>query len=191
MRRRVIFAILTVLLAACGAVAWRFMGEHEEAHSAPAAASLFRSPPEWPNAGRPRISHRTRHRAGLQHGDRESPGRRAARQVVFTEGQDVKAGDVLAQIDPVRSRRSSIRPSPRSNWTKRSLANAKLNSIETWCWSSPARCRSGRARYPDAPWWLRLEAQVKLDQAAIDNAKVCLDYCTMFPRSAAAPAFGS
>ena len=42
-------------------------------------------------------------------------------KVAFTEGQFVKAGDLLFQIDPRRSRRCSITPTLPSSATRRSL----------------------------------------------------------------------
>jgi membrane fusion protein, multidrug efflux system len=98
--------------------------------------------------------------------------------VNFREGQDVKAGDILARIDPRTYQAQLDQAVAKKALDEAQLANARLdldrytNLIKT---NAATRQQLDTQRAMVA----QLEAQVKLDQGAIDNAKTYLDYCTI------------
>ena len=98
--------------------------------------------------------------------------------VNFREGQDVKAGDVLARIDSRTYQAQLDQAVAKKALDEAQLANARLdldrytNLIKT---NAATRQQLDTQRAMVA----QLEAQVKLDQGAIDNAKTYLDYCTI------------
>ena len=179
MRRRVYFAILTVLVAASGAVAWRFTGEHEEAHSAPAAAIAVPV-----TAGVAELRNVPEYLTGLGTVQAfntvivKSQVDGQLTKVLFTEGQDVKAGDVLAQIDSRSFQAQLDQAIAKKQLDEATLANARLNLDRDLVL---VKSSSVPVQQLDSQRALvaQLEAQVKLDQGAIDNAKVFLDYCTI------------
>jgi multidrug efflux system membrane fusion protein len=94
--------------------------------------------------------------------------------VSFTEGQFVKAGDVLAQIDPVplqvalAQAEASSRATPPRSTTRASISSA----------TAPSRAGFRPAQQVDSQASLvkQLEGTVKIDQAQVDNAKLQLSY---------------
>ncbi|MBX9709631.1 MAG: efflux RND transporter periplasmic adaptor subunit [Xanthobacteraceae bacterium] len=95
--------------------------------------------------------------------------------VNFTEGQDVKAGDILAQIDPVIYQAQYDQAVAKKAQDEAQLANAKLDLIR---YQQLATAKAGSAQQADTQKALvaQLEALVKSDQAAIDNAAATLGY---------------
>ena len=99
-------------------------------------------------------------------------------KVAFTEGQDVKAGDVLAQIDSRAYQAQLEQALAKKQLDEAQLANARLNldryvTLEKTSSAPVQQVDNQRALVA------QLEAQVKLDQGAIDNAKTFVDYCTI------------
>jgi membrane fusion protein, multidrug efflux system len=99
-------------------------------------------------------------------------------KVNFTEGQDVKAGDVLAQIDPRTFQAQLDQSVAKKALDEANLANARRDVDR---YTGLAKTNSVPLQQLDTQRSLvaQLEAQVKLDQGAIDNAKTFLDYCTI------------
>jgi multidrug efflux system membrane fusion protein len=99
-------------------------------------------------------------------------------KVNFTEGQDVKAGDVLAQIDPRTNQAQLDQAVAKKALDEATLANAKRD-LERF--TTLAKTNAVPMQQLDTQRSLvaQQEAQVKLDQGAIDNAKTFLDYCTI------------
>ncbi|HEY0220220.1 MAG TPA: efflux RND transporter periplasmic adaptor subunit [Afipia sp.] len=96
-------------------------------------------------------------------------------KVNFREGQDVKAGDVLAEIDPVLYQAQYDQAVAKKAQDEALLANARLDLVR---YQQLATARAGSAQQADTQKSLvaQLEAQVKSDQAAIDNAAATLGY---------------
>ena len=95
--------------------------------------------------------------------------------VNYTEGQDVERGYVLAQIDPTTYQAAYDQAVAKKALDEATLANARLdldryNKLVST--NSIARQQLDTQRMTVA----QQEAQVKLDQAQIDNAKAILDY---------------
>ncbi|MBN9598873.1 MAG: efflux RND transporter periplasmic adaptor subunit [Afipia sp.] len=95
--------------------------------------------------------------------------------VNFKEGQDVKAGDVLAEIDPVIYQAQYDQAVAKKAQDEAQLANAKIDLVR---YQQLATAKAGSAQQADTQraTVAQLEALVKSDQAAIDNAKATLGY---------------
>lgn len=95
--------------------------------------------------------------------------------VNFMEGQDVKAGDVLAEIDPVIYQAQYDQAVAKKAQDEATLANARMDMVR---YQQLATAKAGSAQQADTQKALvaQLEALVKSDQAAIDNAQATLGY---------------
>jgi multidrug efflux system membrane fusion protein len=99
-------------------------------------------------------------------------------KVAFTEGQDVKAGDLLAQIDPRPFQATYDQAVAKKVQDEANLANAKLDlqrfsDLATRNFAPKQQVDTQRASVA------QLEAQIRGDQAAIDSAQTQLDYTTI------------
>ena len=99
-------------------------------------------------------------------------------KVAFTEGQDVKAGDLLAQIDPRPFQAAYDQAVAKKVQDEANLANAKLDlqrfsDLATRNFAPIQQVDTQRATVA------QLEAQIRGDEAAIDSAKTQLDYTTI------------
>jgi len=95
--------------------------------------------------------------------------------VNFTEGQDVKKGDVLGEIDPVIYQAQYDQAVAKKAQDEALLANQKLDLIR---YQQLASTNAGSKQQADTQRALvaQQEAVVKADQAAIDNAQATLGY---------------
>lgn len=95
--------------------------------------------------------------------------------VNFKEGQDVKRGDVLAEIDPVIYQAQYDQAVAKKAQDEATLANARTDLVR---YQQLATAKAGSAQQADTQKALvaQLEALVKSDQAAIDNAQATLGY---------------
>ena len=98
--------------------------------------------------------------------------------VNFVEGQDVKAGDVLAQIDPRLYQASLDQAIATKAKDEAQLANAKLDQ-HRYITLAPQNFTSKQTLDTQRALVAQLEAQVRIDQAAIDTARTNLDYTTI------------
>lgn len=96
-------------------------------------------------------------------------------KVAFREGQDVKRGDVLAEIDPRTYQAQYDQAVAKKAQDEATLANARLDFDR---YTRLAASNSGSKQQADTQKALvaQLEAQVQGDQGAIDNAKAMLSY---------------
>jgi multidrug efflux system membrane fusion protein len=93
--------------------------------------------------------------------------------VSFKEGQDVKRGDVLVRIDPVTYQAQYDQAVAKKAQDEAQLANARLD-LERY--ERLAQAATKQQADTQRATVAQLEALVRLDQAAIDNAKAFLDY---------------
>ena len=98
--------------------------------------------------------------------------------VDFREGQEVKAGDMLAQIDPRTYQAALDQAVAKKAQDEAQLANARLDlaryaKLVANNYTSAQQADTARAQVA------QLEAQVKQDQAQIDNARTLLSYTTI------------
>jgi multidrug efflux system membrane fusion protein len=98
--------------------------------------------------------------------------------VNFREGQDVKKGDVLARIDPTIYQAQLDQAVAKKALDQAMLANAKVD-LERY--TSLVRTNAVTRQQVDTQkaTVAQLEAQVRIDQGQIDNARANLDYCTI------------
>src|SRR6185503_9620 len=91
-------------------------------------------------------------------------------QVVFTEGQDVKTGDLLAQIDSAPYQAAFDQTVAKKAQDEAQLANAR---VDLQRYADLLRTDGITQQIYDTQKALvsQLEATVKADQAAIDSAK--------------------
>lgn len=96
-------------------------------------------------------------------------------EVAFREGQDVKAGDVLARVDPATYQAQYDQVVAKKAQDEAQLVNARRD-LERYV--KLAADNSGSRQQADTQKAIvaQLEAQVRQDQANIDNAKTILDY---------------
>ena len=95
--------------------------------------------------------------------------------VDFAEGQDVKKGDVLARIDATIYQAQYDQALAKRSLDQATLANAR---VDLQRYQRLAQSNAGPKQQADQQGALvaQLEAQVKSDDAAIDNAKAVLGY---------------
>ena len=98
--------------------------------------------------------------------------------VDYVEGQEVKKGDVLARVDPVTYQASYDQAVAKKALDEATLANARLDLAR---YTNLIKTKSVPEQQLDTQkaLVLQLEAQVKLDQGAIDNAAAYLKWCTV------------
>ena len=99
-------------------------------------------------------------------------------KVAFTEGEDVRAGDLLAEIDPRPFQAAYDQAVAKKVQDKANLANAKLDlqrfsDLATRSFAPKQQVDTQRAMVA------QLKAQIRGDQAAIDSAQTQLDYTTI------------
>jgi multidrug efflux system membrane fusion protein len=99
-------------------------------------------------------------------------------RVAFREGQDVKKGDVLAQIDPITYQAQLDQAVAKKALDEAQLANARID-LERY--SNLVKTNAVTKQQVDTQRALvsQLEAQVRLDQGQIDNAKAYVNYTTI------------
>lgn len=99
-------------------------------------------------------------------------------EVRFKEGQDVKAGDVLARIDPRPYQATLDQQVAKKQQDEATLANARADvgryaKLAGSAYASAQQYDTARATAA------QLEAQVRGDQAMVDSARVQLGYTTV------------
>ena len=96
-------------------------------------------------------------------------------KILFREGQDVKRGDVLAEIDPRTYQAQFDQAVAKKAQDEATLANARIDLDR---YTKLAASNSGSKQQADTQKALvaQLEAQVQGDQAAIDNTRTMLSY---------------
>lgn len=99
-------------------------------------------------------------------------------KVAFTEGQDVKAGDLLAQIDPRPFTAALNQARAAKAKDEALLANAKMD-YERYKTLVAKQAASQQQLDTLSALVAQYQAAVEGDQAAIDNAQVQLDYATI------------
>jgi membrane fusion protein, multidrug efflux system len=95
--------------------------------------------------------------------------------VLFTEGQDVPKGYVLAKIDPATYRAAYDQTVAKKAQDEAQLANARLD-LDRYTRLAATNAVNKQQLDTQRALVAQLEAQIKLDQATIDNARAILSY---------------
>jgi multidrug efflux system membrane fusion protein len=95
--------------------------------------------------------------------------------VLFTEGQDVPQGFVLAKIDPTTYQAQYDQAVAKKAQDEALLANARLD-LDRYTRLAATNAVNKQQLDTQKATVAQLEAQIKLDQAAIDNARAILSY---------------
>jgi multidrug efflux system membrane fusion protein len=98
--------------------------------------------------------------------------------VAFREGQDVKKGDVLAQVDPTTYQAQLDQAVAKKALDEAQLANARVD-LERYANLVKTNAITKQQVDTQRATVAQLEAQVKLDQGAIDNARAYVNWCTI------------
>ncbi len=96
----------------------------------------------------------------------------------FREGQDVERGDVLAQIDPVIYQAQLDQAVAKKAQDEAQLANARID-LERYVRLAQSNAATRQQADTQKALVAQLEAQVRGDQGAIDNAQALLNYTTI------------
>src|ERR1700678_436148 len=96
-------------------------------------------------------------------------------KVAFTEGQNVRAGDLLAQIDPRPNQAAYDQAVATKAKDTSLLANAKLD-LKRYTVLQPEDLASKQTVDTQRATVDQLTAQLQVDQAVIDNARTQLEY---------------
>ncbi|MBW6400514.1 efflux RND transporter periplasmic adaptor subunit [Roseomonas sp. HJA6] len=96
-------------------------------------------------------------------------------EIAFTEGQEVKAGDVLVRLDPRAFQATLDQAVATKAQREAQLANARLD-LQRYQQLMRINGASQQTLDTQRASVAQLEAQVQYDQATIDNAQVQLDY---------------
>lgn len=99
-------------------------------------------------------------------------------KLAIKEGQDIKRGDVVAQIDPTTYQALYEQAFAKKTQDEANLANAKID-LERYVKLAQAEFGSRQQADTQRSLVAQLTAQLDVDQAAIDNAKAVLDYTTI------------
>jgi membrane fusion protein, multidrug efflux system len=95
--------------------------------------------------------------------------------ISFVEGQEVPKGFVLAKIDPVTYQAAYDQTIAKKKQDEAQLANAKLD-LERYIRLAATNAVNKQQLDTQRALVSQLEAQLQLDQAAIDNARAILSY---------------
>jgi multidrug efflux system membrane fusion protein len=96
-------------------------------------------------------------------------------RINFHEGQDVERGFVLAEIDPIIYQAQLDQAVAKKAQDEAQLANAHLD-LERYTRLAQSNAATKQQADTQTALVAQLEAVVKADQAAIDNARAVLDY---------------
>jgi len=96
-------------------------------------------------------------------------------KISFTEGQDVEKGYVLAKIDPVTYQAAYDQTVAKKAQDEAQLANARLD-LARYTRLAATNAVTKQQLDTQRAMVAQLEAQIKVDQAAIDNVRAILSY---------------
>ena len=99
-------------------------------------------------------------------------------KIAFTEGQDVKTGDLLAQIDPRPFQAALDQQIAKKAQDEASIENAKRD-LQRFTALSQKNYASQQQLDTEQSQVAQLQAQIQGDQAMIDNARTQLDYTSI------------
>jgi len=176
--RRIRAVIAVLVLAIVAVVAWRMVGNKAPT---PAAAPPSAIPVQAANAGRQDVPVYLLGLGTVQAFNTVTVTARVDGQldkIGFVEGQEVKKGDVIAQIDPRPYKAQLDMATAKKAQDQAQLANTE-HDLERYTTLSAGNYTSKQTLDTTRAQVAQLNAQIQGDQAAIDSAKTQLDYTTI------------
>jgi len=176
--RRIRAVIAVLVLAIVAVVAWRMVGSKAPT---PAAAPPSAIPVQAANAGRQDVPVYLLGLGTVQAFNTVTVTARVDGQldkIGFVEGQEVKKGDVIAQIDPRPYKAQLDMATAKKAQDQAQLANTE-HDLERYTTLSAGNYTSKQTLDTTRAQVAQLNAQIQGDQAAIDSAKTQLDYTTI------------
>ncbi len=178
MKRRPFWLVLPVAVAAAGLVAWHLQNKAATAASQPPAPAVVAVPVTEAVVKKQDVPIYLNGLGAVQAFNTVTVKARVDGQLDrlgYTEGQDVKKGDLIAQIDPRPFQAQLAQAQATKVRDEAQLQNARLDlqrfsNLATKEFASRQSVDTQRAMVA------QLEAAVQGDQAAIDNATVQLGY---------------
>lgn len=168
------FLLIALVVAGAGVAVWRGFGSHKPKAAPPPAVPVTIAPVEKADfpvylsglgtvQGFNTVQVRTRVDGEIT-------------QIVFKEGQFVKEGDLLAQIDPRPFQATLDAAKAKKVQDEASLNNAKLDLARSTRLGEFATRQTVDTQNANVQ---QLTAQIAGDQAAIENAQTQLDYASI------------
>ena len=176
--RRIRAVIAVLVLAIVAVVAWRMVGNKAPT---PVAAPPSAIPVQAANAGRQDVPVYLLGLGTVQAFNTVTVTARVDGQldkIGFVEGQEVKKGDVIAQIDPRPYKAQLDMATAKKAQDQAQLANTE-HDLERYTTLSAGNYTSKQTLDTTRAQVAQLNAQIQGDQAAIDSAKTQLDYTTI------------
>ncbi|MBV8650175.1 MAG: efflux RND transporter periplasmic adaptor subunit, partial [Alphaproteobacteria bacterium] len=178
MKRRPLWLVLPAAVAATGLVAWHLQNDAAKAASQPSAPAVAAIPVTDAVVKRQDVPIYLNGLGAVQAFNTVTVKARVDGQLDklgYTEGQDVRQGDLIAQIDPRPFQAQLAQAQANKARDEAQLQNARLDlarfsNLATKEYASRQSVDTQRAMVA------QLEAAVQGDQAAIDNATVQLGY---------------
>jgi multidrug efflux system membrane fusion protein len=99
-------------------------------------------------------------------------------EIAFKDGQDVRKGDILAKVDPATYQAQYDQAVAKKAQDEAQLANARAD-LERYAKLAQTDYGSRQQADTQRATVAQLEAQIRADQGAIDNARAYLDYTTI------------
>jgi multidrug efflux system membrane fusion protein len=99
-------------------------------------------------------------------------------KLAFEEGQEMKKGDIVAEIDPTLYRAAYDQAVAKLAQDEANLANARVD-VTRYQKLAASNYGSQQQYATQKALVAQLEAQIRADQGAIDNAKATLDFATI------------
>jgi len=99
-------------------------------------------------------------------------------RVAFAEGQEVRRGDVLGQIDP-RPLQAALDQSVATRARDQAQLEAARRDLDRYLALAPQNLIAAQTVDTQRALVAQLQAQLNIDQAAIDNARTQLEYTTI------------
>lgn len=175
-RRSLLLVLVPVLLAGSGSVLWRAARSKAPAAAAPAPVRVTTARVQQRDVPIVRVGVGTVTPAATVTVRTQIDGR--LERIGFTEGEDVRAGQVLALIDPSPQQAALAQARAQKARDQAQLANARLD-LERYTTLFAQEAATQQQLDTQRALVAQLEATVQVDDAQIESTRVQLRYTTI------------